>query len=209
MEGVQLCRRFVLVGARALASGDYRLDDLAGTSGRFDALLRGVRTGLLVSHGVRRDTAVYLVLLGGERAPRCLRIRGLTAKFLRPDERSLAVLAQKALRAPATGEGFVPVRPGIDVCAGGLAAALDDAGPGPLFALDAAGDDLRDPTLPLDLGGVFVVGDSRGFDASTWAQLDARGARRLSLGPVQVHGEDALTLVHNELDRRAARAQPL
>jgi hypothetical protein len=23
-----------------------------------------------------------------------------------------------------------------------------------------------------------------------------------------VHGEDALTLVHNELDRRAARAQP-
>jgi tRNA pseudouridine-54 N-methylase len=55
---------------------------------------------------------------------------------------------------------------------------------------------------------VFVVGDPQGFDADTRARLSARGARRLSLGPVQVHGEDALTLVHNELDRRAARAQP-
>ncbi len=198
----------MLVGGRALASGDYRLDDLPGTSGRFDALLRGVRTGLLVSHGVRRDTVLYLVLLGGERAPRCLRFRGDTAKFLRPDERSLAVLAQKSLRASAEGEGFVSVRPGVDVCAGGLDAALDDAGGGPLFVLDAAGDDLRDPSVSFESGGVFVVGDPQGFDADTLARLDARGARRLSLGPVQVHGEDALTLVHNELDRRAARAQP-
>lgn len=198
----------MLVGGRALASGDYRLDDLPGTSGRFDALLRGVRTGLLVSHGVRRDTVLYLVLLGGERAPRCLRFRGDAAKFLRPDERSLAVLAQKSLRASAEGEGFVSVRPGVDVCRGGVGAALDDAGDGPLFVLDAAGDDLRDPSVSFGSGGVFVVGDPQGFDADTLAVLAARGARRLSLGPVLVHGEDALTLVHNELDRRAARAQP-
>ena len=53
------------------------------------------------------------------------------------------------VRASAEGEGFVSVRPGVDVCAGGLDAALDDAGDGPLFVLDAAGDDLRDPSVSL------------------------------------------------------------
>ena len=86
-------RRFVLLGQRATASPDFLLDDLAGTSGRLDVLLRSLRAALLVSHGLRRDTVVYLVLLGGPRAPTSLRFEGANAKFLRPEERSLATLA--------------------------------------------------------------------------------------------------------------------
>src|SRR3954470_1143092 len=98
-------RRFVVIGQRATASPNFSLLDLPSTSGRLDVLLRCLRAALLVSHGVRRDTVVYLVLLGGPGAPRTLRVDGATAKFLRPDERSLAVLAQKALAAPLAGEG--------------------------------------------------------------------------------------------------------
>src|SRR5581483_10431083 len=103
------------------------------TSGRLDVLLRCVRAALLVSHGVRQDTVVYLVLLGG--APRTLRFDGATARFVRPDEGSMATLVQKSLAAAdaagaCRGAGFAIVRPreGIAVAAGGLGAVVADAG---------------------------------------------------------------------------------
>src|SRR6516165_5192222 len=90
-------RRFVIIGRGAVASDDFLLEDLAGSSGRLDVGLRCIRAALLVSHGLRRDAVVYLVLGGGPLAPRALRVRGAEARFLRPDERSLAVLAKKVL----------------------------------------------------------------------------------------------------------------
>src|SRR3954468_10373902 len=90
-------RRFVVIGQKAIASPDFSLTDLPGTSGRLDVLLRCLRAALLVSHGLRRDTIVYLVLLGGEGAPRVLRVDGSAIRFVRPDERALALLVQKAL----------------------------------------------------------------------------------------------------------------
>ena len=81
-------RRFVVIGQTATASGDFSLEDLPSTSGRLDVLLRCVRAALLVSHGLRRDTVVYLVLLGGPLAPRTVRVDGAIATYVRPDERS-------------------------------------------------------------------------------------------------------------------------
>ncbi|MDP9002115.1 MAG: tRNA (pseudouridine(54)-N(1))-methyltransferase TrmY, partial [Myxococcota bacterium] len=94
-------RRFVIIGRSAIASDDFLLEDIPGTGGRLDILLRCLRAGLLVSHGIRRDVVMYLVLLGGPRAPRVLRADASGLKFVRPDERSLATLAKKALASHA------------------------------------------------------------------------------------------------------------
>lgn len=192
-------RRFIVIGARATASPDFRLNDLPGTSGRLDVLLRCVRAAMLFSHGLRRDVVVYLVLLGGASAPRVVRVDGAAVRFLRPDERSLAVLVQKALAAPRKGDGFVDARPGVAVADGGLDAALDDVGSCPLYVLDEGGDDIRGVTLDGDV--TLVLGDHHGFDAVSQARLDALGARRLRVGPVSVHADDAVAIVSNELDR--------
>lgn len=190
-------RRLVVVGETALAAPGFLLDDFAGTSGRLDVLARSVRAALLISHGVRRDVVVDLVLLGGDEAPKVVRIDGATVKFLRPEERATAVLLQKVLRAPAT-EAFVEVRPGVSVARHGLAGALGDARD--VFVLDEGGEDLRG--VAVREGAVLVVGDHRGFSAASTAVLDARGARRVSVGPVSLHTEDAVTLAWGELDRR-------
>jgi len=202
-------RRFVVIGRIATASPDFLLIDVAGTSGRLDVLLRCIRAALLVSHGLRHDTAVYLVLLGGPRAPRTIRIEGSIVRFVRPDERSLAVLAQKALAADLQGEGFVQVRRGLSVAEGGLDAVLADiaanaGGARPaLHVLDERARDAR--TVDIDARDpVFFVGDHLGIDDETRARLDALGATAISVGPVSVHAEDAITLITNELDRRAA-----
>src|SRR5580700_751427 len=92
-------RRIVVIGQQARGSADFLLNDLAGTSGRLDVLVRCVRAAMLVSHGLRRDTVVYLVLLGEPSAPKTLRFDGAAARFIRPEERALASLAQKMLGA--------------------------------------------------------------------------------------------------------------
>src|SRR5580693_1339291 len=132
-------RRFVLLARQAVASDDFLLEDLPGTSGRLDVGLRCLRAALLVSHGLRRDVVVYLVLGGGPRAPRVLRVRGEDARFLRPDERSLAVLAKKALAGgddESENAGFVERRPGVAVARGGVACVVADVGSASLYVLE-------------------------------------------------------------------------
>ncbi len=199
-------RRFVVVCGSATASPDFSLEDTPSTSGRLDVALRCLRAALLVSHGVREDTVVYLVLLGGPHAPRTLRFDGATAKFLRPDERSLATLVKKSLALATDVPAFTTVKPGVALASGGLDAVLADLGASPsLYVLDESAPDVRDAKL--DDGAVFFVGDHRGFDDATRARLAALGAAPLSIGPVSVHAEDALTVLVNELDRQSAASR--
>ncbi len=192
----------MIIGRTATASSDFLLDDLAGSSGRIDVLVRSVRAALLTSHGVRKDAEMFLVLLGGQRAPRTVRIQGDTAKFLRPDERSLAILLQKSLasRADDDAPGFADVRPGISIARGDLRALFPSFLGRPLYVLSEGAEDVRDATLAKD--GVIVLGDHTGFDDDTLAHLRARGAISTSLGPVSLHTDDAVSVMNNELDRR-------
>jgi tRNA (pseudouridine54-N1)-methyltransferase len=203
-------RRFVVICNAASASDDFLLDDLPGTSGRLDVGLRCVRAALLVSHGVRRDVLLYLVLGGGPRAPRVLCVRGADARFLRPDERSLAVLAKKSLasRADEHADAFVEVRPAVSIARGGLDRAIADLGPATPYVLDESGTDIRDLGV-LDLAdSSFFLGDHVGLDRPTRARLEAIGARSIRVGPQILHAEDAIAIVSNEIDRREASSAP-
>jgi tRNA (pseudouridine54-N1)-methyltransferase len=154
---------------------------------------------------------VYLVLLGGPNAPRVLRIDGSEIRFVRPDERALALLVQKALgRATPDAEAgaFVPIRPGLALASGDLEAVIADLGSSAAVAyvLEEAARDVREGALEAD-DVVIFVGDNHGFDEATRARLDALGAVPIGVGPISLHADDAITILCNEMDRRrAARA---
>ena len=195
-------RRFVLIGQTALASGDFSVDDLPSSSGRLDVLLRAVRAALLVSHGLRRDVQVYLVLRGGSEGPRTLRIDGQSAKFLRPDERSLATLVKKTLGAAlSVSDTFTELRPGLELRAGDLTELLHEVGQTPCFVLHEQGTDIREQAFASDDAWYFF-GDHLGFDVVSLALLEHRGYPRIAVGPVSLHTDDVVALVSNELDRR-------
>jgi tRNA (pseudouridine54-N1)-methyltransferase len=227
-------RRFVIVGQKASASGEFLASDVQGTSGRLDVLLRCVRAALLWSHGIRNDVVVYLVLGGGPRAPRVVRIDGGAARFVRPDERSLATLAMKILASrvddTAPGGTFAEVRAGIAVAHGGLDAVFADLGDASICVLDEHGADIRgsrdrgdeagdangtkdanDTSDANDASGVdlddvaFFLGDHLGFEDADRAWLASRGARAIRVGPRSLHAEDAIAVVLNEIDRHDAR----
>ncbi len=194
-------RRFVVIGQRATTSPDFSLSDIPSTSGRLDVLVRCLRATMLVSHGVRRDTVTYLVLLGTPEQPRVVRFDGPAARYMRPDERSLATVLRKALATDAAPDAFTEVRNGIAIARGGLEHVWRDASGSVLYVLEEGAPDIR--ADPLDAPELtFVVGDHLGFPAGVREQLADRGARAVSVGPVSLHAEDAIALVVNELDRR-------
>ncbi len=198
-------RRFAILGQRANADGSYLLDDVPGTSGRLDVLLRCIRAAMLASHGLRGGVVVYLVLGGGPRAPRVVRLESATIKFLRPDERALAVLMKKVLVLDDTGPSFVTVRPGIALASGGLATVLDDVGDARVLVLEEGAPDIRETSLAGD-DLLFVLGDHLGITPADRALLEL--AQAVGIGPLSIHADDAVAVVSNELDRYEGRCRP-
>jgi tRNA pseudouridine-54 N-methylase len=93
------------------------------------------------------------------------------------------------------------------VAAGGLEAVLADLPPGPAYALDEAGADIRDEVFdPTDV--TIFVGDHLGFDDDARGRLRGLGVRNLSVGPASLHAEDAIAIAYNEMDRRSAPTDP-
>ena len=86
--GECLGRRFAIVGHDTPGSGDFSLNDLAGSAGRMDVLLRAVNSALFVSHGIREDTQIVLHL--EDSGPRRIRFDGGSLRGVHPDERSIA-----------------------------------------------------------------------------------------------------------------------
>ncbi|HEY2733162.1 MAG TPA: hypothetical protein VGI70_04220 [Polyangiales bacterium] len=201
-------RRFIVVSQTAKTSGNFLLADIPSTSGRVDVLLRAIRATLLVSHGVRRDTRLYLVLLGDPTEPRTLRFDGDAARYLRPDERSLATTLKKALATPCDSVEFVTVRPGIAIARGALETILPDVSAGSLYLLEPNAPDIRSHALR-DPAPVFLLGDQRGLEPSVRERWLALGARPVSVGPTALFTEDVIAIVANELDRAGDRSTTL
>jgi tRNA (pseudouridine54-N1)-methyltransferase len=190
-------RQFVVLGHDAPTDADFSLDDLAGGAGRLDLLSRCVTAALLRSHGVREDVRVHLVLDDSV----TISFRGEDVRRLNPDERSTAALIRQALqrRRDAVGHQPVETAPGVSLTRLGLEATLgriaDDGG---ILMLDAEGTPVSSVTPPAD--PVFVLSDHRDFTNAEDALLSGLVTGRISLGPVAIHADQAITVAHNWVD---------
>lgn len=188
-------RRFVVVGHDAPTSPDFSLSDLAGGAGRLDVLCRCVSAALLISHGVRADASVWLVL----RDAVTVRFDGGSVRNLAPDERAVAGLLRTALEAAdrAVGARWVESSPGVAVSSQDLAAALE-AAVGPVVELHEDGAPVTAFAPPEE--ATFVLSDHRDLTAAERSRLDAVADARLRLGPTRLHADQAITLAHHYLD---------
>jgi tRNA (pseudouridine54-N1)-methyltransferase len=186
-------RTFAVVGHLARTDGNFSLEDLPGMGGRFDLLCRCLQCALSLSHSMRRDTDCYLILLGEPAAPKTLLIRGSEVRSLHPDERSIAALLKKALAIPA-GTAFRPASPGIYIRAAGLPALLTEQ---PFALADEEGEDIRSIRMP---PRAFLLSDHQNFTEKEGILFST--LPRISVGPRPLHADHAITLIHNELDRR-------
>jgi tRNA (pseudouridine54-N1)-methyltransferase len=185
---------FAIVGHIARTNAGFSLNDLPGSGGRMDVLCRCVNASIFLSHDLRRDTECCLVLCGEPSPPKTVKFSGSTVRSLSPDERSAAALIKKALSIPC-GSEFREAAPGVFVRKGGLGRLLAEH----TFAvLDEKGEDIRKTGF---LPGAFLLSDHMNFSPEEAALVAP--CPQYSVGPLTLHADHAITVLHNELDRRS------
>jgi tRNA (pseudouridine54-N1)-methyltransferase len=191
-------RTFVILAHKAPLTPEFSLNDLPGGAGRLDVLCRCVTAGFCLSHGIRKDVQVFLVLQN----QLIIRLNGETLRHLNPDERSTAALLQKALKisAECLGDQERESTSGLFISRRSLSQLLEQlrAQGVQFIQLHEQGASLR--TAELSAPCAFFLSDHLEFGAAEDALLSI--ARRLSLGPKSLHADHCITLVHNELDLR-------
>ena len=190
-------RQFVVIGHEAPTTPKFSLDDLAGGAGRLDVLCRCVTSAFFLSHDIRENVRVHLVLCDEY----TVTFEGSKLRRLNPDERSTAALVRKALEQRGEAIGHVPVEtsPGVSLTRQGFEGTLSAvAGEGTILQLHEDGE----PAVGVDPPErpVFVLSDHREFDGGETDHIDSLAERRLSLGPKPLHADHAITIAHNYLD---------
>ncbi len=194
-------RYFVITGHKAVTTGDFKLDDIAGGAGRLDILVRCVNSAFFLSHNLRKDVEIYLVLEGGSSAPKTVVFRGADLRYLNPDERSTASLIRNALLKPVKAGEEVKSSPGVYV----TRMSFDDvlaklSRVGSFVYLKEDGTDCREYQFPEN--PVFVLGDNHDLTDEEEASLLSYGPDKICIGPHSLHADHCMIIVHNEADRR-------
>ncbi len=197
----ELSRIFVICGHTASLTPNFTLNDLPGSAGRMDILARFITASFCLSHGIRKDVEVWLILQDQV----ALRIEGWRVKRLNPDERSTGALIKHALEAFQSGNlnsagDELESTPGIFVSRRGLKEVLEDLRKNNISScvLDEKGTDLRATNISKPIA--FVLSDHQNFTPHEDELL--KNCEKISLGPVVLHADHCVSVVHNELDRR-------
>lgn len=188
-------RQFIVSGHDVPTTPEFSLDDLAGGAGRLDVLCRCVSSSFFLSHAIREEVRVFLVL-ADEFA---IRFEGSELRRLNPDERSTAALIRKALseREEAIGHMEVETSPGVYLSRRGFEPVLEGVS-GTVIQLHEG----RDPVVEIEPPEkpVFVLSDHRDFTELEVELLAENSDEQVRLGPERLHANHAITVAHNWLD---------
>ncbi len=196
--------RFVILGHRAHTTADFKLEDICGGAGRLDILTRCVNSAFFLSHDLRKDVELYLLMLGGEDAPKLIRFDGKEIRYLNPDERSTASLIRNALIKKLDGDREIRSSPGVFVSRMDLKGLMEKLSADSHFIyLREGGTDIREYRFPEN--PCYILGDDRDPTEEEEEIMSAYPYDKISLGPVSLHANHCMIIVHNEMDRRAAQ----
>ncbi|GAB7094278.1 tRNA (pseudouridine(54)-N(1))-methyltransferase TrmY [Halolamina litorea] len=190
-------RQFLVVGHDAPTDADFSLDDIAGGAGRLDVLCRCVNSAFFLSHDLREDVKVHLVL-GNEYT---VSFDGATLRRLNPDERSTAALVKGALEEKREAIGHQPVEtsPGVSLYRMGFEATFERvARDATVVQLHEDGEPLVDAEPPEE--PLFVLSDHHDFADAEAELLAEKAERRVRVGPELLHADHTITVAHNYLD---------
>jgi len=189
-------RQFVVVGHDAPTTPDFSLENIAG-AGRLDVLCRCVTAAFVISHDIRTDVRVHLVL-GDEYT---VSFEGADLRRLNPDERSTAALVRGALERREDAVGHQPAgsSPGVSIRRMGLEPLLRSVADGStVVRLHADGVPVVDREPPTD--PAFVLSDHRDPTPEEAELLGELADARVRLGPERLHADQAITVAHSYLD---------
>ncbi|BDC36149.1 MAG: tRNA (pseudouridine(54)-N(1))-methyltransferase TrmY [Candidatus Methanoliparum thermophilum] len=194
-------RGFLIIGNNAVGK-PFNLNDLPG-NGRMDILCRFVAQSLFISHGIRRDVEVYLLLLGNPNDPKTIKISGRYVRGMRPDERSIGGLINKALRIRYT-DGWVMSTPGIFVSRKDLSDLLKDICKekkyNTIAYLREDGKDIRDFIKKEKNDILFITGDHLGLNDDNEKIVLNNTENIVAIPTLSLQADQCIVIINYELD---------
>ncbi len=190
---------FVVIGRKVCTDGRFSLNDLTGSTGRLDVLLRCINSSFMLSNDIRRDIELYLVFQGEPDPPKTLLFKGDELKYLNPDERATAALVKNALMVKNITQEWIKSTPGIMVARLDFPELLKQLEGRRIVYLKEEGQSLKDAELSQD--DVFVLGGKEDISQaeedliSQWPETF-----KISLGPKSLHADHCITATLNQLD---------
>ncbi len=195
-------RYFVITGHKTVTTGDFKLDDIAGGAGRLDILVRCVNSAFFLSHDLRKDVEIYLVLEGGDDAPKTVIFKGADLRYLNPDERSTSSLIRNALLKKVQQGEEIRSSPGVYITRMSFDDVLDRLSErGSFVYLKEDGVDCREYDFPEN--PIFVLGDNRDLTEEEEKSLLSHSPDKICIGPYSLHADHCMIIVQNEADRRS------
>lgn len=198
----RLMKDFIIIGHKAVTE-TFSLNDLPGAAGRMDILCRCVNAALFLSHDLRRDVRVFLVHKGGSYPPKLVRFEGNAVRYLSPDERSAASLIKKALEKNIQ-DFWTESTPGVSVRKGDMEGLLKEMDKKIIY-LREDGEDIRKKKIDEDFDPLFVLGDHLGLTVEEERIVLGYDPEIMSIGPLSLHADHCIVLLHNEMDRNIFR----
>ena len=192
--------KFALIGHRVPSHGKLNLNDLAGSCGRLDVILRSVNTALFLSHGIRENVEVILHLQGGERPPRRIWIDGSKVKGMHSDEKSMAGQISKILQHHLPPIGIKnEVKAGISHGQGTLEDTINEweLEKREIYHLDKKGKKIDSDFKKIKEAG-FVLSDDKAFTKQEEEILSK--TNKISVGEKWIQGHSVIAIIHHYID---------
>ena len=184
-------RNFLIIGHRAHTAADWKLDDICGGAGRLDVLVRSVTASLWKSHGIRRNTDVWLSLRGKPDPDVTVHFSGKNIKYLNPDERSTAALIRNGLIKLNNRAGPIESSPGVTLLRESFSELVKKL-PNPVLLSENGNTKIESKYK------TFVLGDDKDPDESEMEILQP--FNKAKIGETSLLTSACITLIHHFLD---------
>tara|TARA_B100000900_G_scaffold68511_1_gene53781 strand:- start:1911 stop:2510 length:600 start_codon:yes stop_codon:yes gene_type:complete len=197
--GDSLQRFFAIIGHRAPSSGKLNLNDLSG-SGRIDVLVRAINSALFISHGIRKDTQIFVHLQGSEGPDRRILFDGSTLSGVRPDERSIAGQIKSIMKLPIPPVGnFQEVTQGIFHSGGDISDTINywKKDGVEINILDLNGKNISEKKSVGKIG--IILSDDLPFSMEEEKLFSS--FEKISLGTEWLQGHSCIAITQYELDK--------
>ena len=184
-------RNFLIIGHRAHTAADWKLDDICGGAGRLDVLVRSVTASLWKSHGIRRNTDVWLSLRGKPAPDVTVHFSGKNIKYLNPDERSTAALIRNGLIKLNNRAGPIESSPGVTLLRETFSELVKKL-PNPVLLSENGNTKIESKY------NTFILGDDKDPDESEMEILQPFS--KAKIGETSLLTSACITLIHHSLD---------